>query len=121
MQSWKNHQNIDANYKDQFRLQLPSPEFVDLKDPRTKAFIKTFRKAHGTEPSEYAFAGYDISTFYLKGLLEFGTGFPQHFDEIETDPIHMDFDMRKTGAENGFLNEHYYMLSYEGLQLKMVN
>lgn len=121
MQSWKGHQNIDATYKDQFRLQLPSAEFVDREDPFTKAFIKAFREAHGTDPSEYAFAGYDVSMFYLKGLLEFGTGFPQHFNEIQTDPIHMDFDMRKTGADNGFLNEHYYMLSYEGLQLKMVN
>ena len=120
MQSWKDHQNIDATYKDQYRLHLPFAEFVDIKDPQTKAFIEAFRVAHGTNPSEFAFAGYDVSMFYLKGLLEFGTGFPQFFDKIDAETIHMEFDMKNTGMDNGFLNEHFYMLSYEDLQLKIV-
>ena len=120
MESWKDHDNIDAAYKDKFRLHIPAASFIDVTDEHTKKFILDFRAENGAEPSEYAFLGYDITLYYLQGLLSFGTGFPQYFDRIEARPIHMGFSMKKTGVENGYLNENMFMLSYEGLRLNRI-
>ena len=120
LKSWEGFENIDAHYKDRFKLHIPAERSVEYDDPATSVFVQRFRAAHGTDPSAYAFMGYDISLFYLSALQRYGTGFTGYFDQVEVPTLGMDFDMARTGPESGYVNRHLYLLSYEGLQLKRV-
>lgn len=117
LQSWNDFDNIDADYKDRFELHTPTERFVDLEDEATRAFIEAFRQKHGTEPNQYAFLGYDISLFHLSGLAQFGVGYQQYFDQIQADPLHMEFEMKKAGPQNGYINEHLFLIDYKGFHL----
>ena len=81
-------------------------------------FVKAYRDRFENEPGDYAFLGFDVTFYYGTALMQFGSSFPEHFDQVMTNPLHMSFKLMKTGEENGFRNENVVMLRFqpEGLR-----
>ena len=48
------------------RLHISSSYFVDYSDPRVDAFVKAYRALFRTEPSQFAFQGYDTARFFIE-------------------------------------------------------
>lgn len=56
--------NMNAIYFDDF--------FVDYNDSLTLGFVDDFRLKYGSEPSEYAFEGFDVGWYFLNSLMQYG-------------------------------------------------
>ncbi|MBQ9410075.1 MAG: LysM peptidoglycan-binding domain-containing protein [Bacteroidales bacterium] len=69
------------------RLHISSSYFVDYSNPKVDAFVKAYRALFKTEPSQFAFQGYDTARYFMerctKGVREahgLHTDFSLQFD-----------------------------------------
>jgi LysM repeat protein len=118
MPAWNTMDNLEAAHLNALDVHVPASSFVDLNDPRVEHFIQQYRDRFLNEPGEYAFLGFDVTFFYLQALYLYGPAFPDHFNEVNTAPLHLGFRMRKAGDENGYRNESALMLHYKDMGLQ---
>lgn len=118
---WLEYDFLDATFKERVHLTIPSSQYIDFESPEVIQFIHGFRSRFKIEPSEYAMLGYDIMTYYGKGLNRYGINFPNHFSEIsESGLLDIGFDLSKTGLDSGFENEHVFLLTHQDYYLQPV-
>lgn len=105
-----------------FRVYGLSPEYIDMNDRTVTDWIENYRVTYKSEPDEFAFLGYDVSIFYLSGLMQFGREFRDHLNSIKAPMISHVFDFVSTGVESGFENRHTEIigLTHDGV-LKILN
>ena len=117
MESWLTLDPVAANDLDLLGFMFAANTFADPADPRIDRFAQVFRTRLKSAVDDYALLGFDVTYFYLKALMTQGVEFPEHFELVRTEPLHMGFRMSRTGPENGFRNEHAVMLMQKDLQL----
>lgn len=74
---WKSFETIESNYFHALDLRLAMSYHINYNDSLTVNFINRYRAAFNTEPSSFAFQGYDIMTFFVKAMNRYGKAFPQ--------------------------------------------
>ncbi|MFT3885436.1 MAG: LysM peptidoglycan-binding domain-containing protein [Flavobacteriales bacterium] len=120
LNSWLAMDNLEVTDLVKLGTHIPASTFVDYDDPQVKAFVGRYRDRFQNEPGDYAFLGYDVTMFYVTALMGYGRGFPAHFTEVGTHPLHMAFRFQKAGGpENGYRNENAVMLEYTSAGLKL--
>lgn len=117
---WPAMDNISVPDLGKLSTHVPANAFVDHNDPRVSVFIKAYREKYQNEPGEYAYLGYDIVRFYMAALERYGRNFPEHFNEVSVQPLHLTFRFARAGAENGWRNENAVLLQYKDMELRPV-
>lgn len=121
MEKWLDYHNVDTEYKNRFAVTVPSSTYLDFKGINTQAFIQAFREHFESDPGNdgYAVLGFDVAYFFLGGLMEFGLDFPEHFDEMPREGVHMGFRFESTPT--GCLNRHVFLLQFADYDLMRLN
>ncbi len=97
---------------------ITSAHQVDYKSAETIAFIKSFRKAYHTEPSEYATKGFDTGIYFAKLIADPTFDFKQ-LQNTPFDALHNHFEfVQKKGY--GWINTYVELLQYQDYKLKPV-
>lgn len=104
MPTWMEFENLDAEYMEALHLHFAAPYFVDYNAPATRNFILEYRAAYGGDPSAFAFAGFDVTLFFLQQLKLNGTGFIAKLPEQKGKGLQQDFSFVKSDAESGYEN-----------------
>jgi LysM repeat protein len=120
MPGWMDMESVSPVDLDKLHQRFAASSYVDRTDPRVIAFIRNYRERFNDEPREYAFLGFDVTFYYLSALLQEGRGFADHFKEVNTTPLHMDFRMLRTGPENGYRNDSVLILEHREMGLQRV-
>lgn len=110
---WKNYQTIEPKYYHDLNLQLPQLYYVNYQDGPTKAFVKEYNETFGTEPTPYAFQGYDIACYFTQMLSTYGWGFPVYAPETEAELIQSGVHFVPTATNSGFKNTKGRTISYQ--------
>ncbi len=76
MPKWKNFEIIELEYFHRLNLHLSLQYFIDYNDPKTKDFVSNYWETFNTEPTPFSFQGYDIVTYFVSALSEYGREFP---------------------------------------------
>jgi LysM repeat protein/ABC-type branched-subunit amino acid transport system substrate-binding protein len=123
LDDWIKYENIEAEYKNRLKLRLVVPYFVDYDNPKTKSFLKIYRKEYATEPShyDYGFKGYDVTLFFGRALLDEGLGFPVEFDRLKMQGTAGSYRFGKSTTGKEFENKEAYILEYRDFEIKRVN
>ncbi len=93
-------------------LRYLSNSFIDYANPAVIAFVGSFRTEFGTEPSPFAFQGYDIATYFLKSLQKTGNlsnGFPS---DANKGLLHEDYHFTRVSDFGGFTNDCFTVVEY---------
>lgn len=111
--SWKNFDQIETEYFLQLYLHVFSSSFIDYNEDMVNKFVKTYREEYKTEPEKYAFMGFDITTYFLKALMQYGADFGKCLDKIPVtnylqDAFEFERESKKDGYENTYLNIYRY-------------
>lgn len=112
LDSWRSIPTLDVTALMRLNLHLPASTAVDRNDARVQAFINAYRDRFRNDPGDYAFLGYDVTLFFLQGLMRFGQALPAHLNEVTAEPLHMGFRFGGLGAENGMCNTSAVMEVY---------
>ncbi len=118
LNSWTGMENIEGAKLEAVKATIPVSSYIDYGTPSVQRFVKAYRDRYENDPGDYAFLGFDVTFYYGTALKQFGSVFPEHFEQVHTNPLHMSFKLMKTGEENGFRNENVVMLRFqpEGLR-----
>ncbi len=97
---------LEMDYLNTLKLTMTDASFVNYNDPATIAFIKKYRKKYGSEPSQMAFQGYDVTLYFLNQLWDNGPEMLLMNGENKT-MLSTGFRLAKTvngGYENQFMH-----------------
>lgn len=123
LENWIRYDNIEAAYKNRFKLRLVMPNFVDYTNENTLQFLKKYRNDFKMEPTSYGygFAAYDLMMFFGETLMKYGLGFPSQFEDFEMHGINGNYRFGKSTTGNEYENKAVYVIEYDDYQIKVIN
>jgi ABC-type branched-subunit amino acid transport system substrate-binding protein len=83
-------------------MHVSASYFIDYNNPEVERFVLDYRSLFNTEPSQFAFQGYDIAHYFIKMYSDYGKHFTTKLD-IENPALQSDFKMKKAG-NGGYIN-----------------
>jgi LysM repeat protein/ABC-type branched-subunit amino acid transport system substrate-binding protein len=105
LSSWMGYDNLDLEYLQKLQFHFVTPWYIDYdSSAATTRFLSKYYTAFHGDASMYAFAGYDVSLYFLQALNTYGTNFYQKMPEIKGTGLQQDFDFYRSDAESGYEN-----------------
>ncbi len=121
LESWDNLDAISTADRNRYHVTYPQNTFINYSDERVQQWIEVYRSNYKSEPSSFAFVGYDIMLYYGTGLRNFGSEFPLHFAEIEGDFLASQFNFFRASKDSGFENAGINIVRTDNYQLVRIN
>ena len=90
---------IDSSLYHQCFLHICSPYFADYELSHVKSFVRSYRALYRTEPSQFAFQGYDLTRYFANLVAQYGSRWTHALRQVPGSGIHTDF--RFAPARNG--------------------
>ncbi|MDZ4824415.1 MAG: LysM peptidoglycan-binding domain-containing protein [Flavobacteriales bacterium] len=119
---WENLELIEAKDRNRLHLHYPKVVAVDYNSDRVREWILAYRRKFKSEPTEYAFLGFDMMMYYCQGIQKFGIAFPNHFAEMnQAGLLGSGFTYTKTSDESGFENSHVFILGTDDFEVTLKN
>ena len=75
--------------------------YIDYDNPDVKLFIKKYRALFNTEPTQFAFQGYDVAKYFLGLCAKYGDTWMEHIED--TAMLQSTFDLQPT-ENGGYIN-----------------
>jgi LysM repeat protein len=83
---WQKYEKIEINLFYELKLHVAVPYFTDYKSEAVKRFVQSYRYRYKTEPSQFAFQGYDVMLYFTSAIYHYGKNFegclPFHREEL---------------------------------------
>ena len=84
-------ESIDSSNYHQCFLHICSPYFADYDAEKVKAFVRSYRALYRTEPSQFAFQGYDLTRYFASLVAKYGNRWTRAIRQVDGSGIHTDF------------------------------
>ncbi|TXC81986.1 PBP1 and LysM peptidoglycan-binding domain-containing protein [Luteibaculum oceani] len=120
LEPWLGMDEIDTRNKNDLSLTVSSSHYINYEDRSTLQFIKGHRKKFKSDPGEFTHLGFDVTFYYLKGMLQNGTLFLEELNS-DTNTTSTKFSMLRISNTSGFENKAAYILSYDNYKIKVLN
>ena len=93
-------ESIDSSNYHQCFLHICSPYFADYDAENVKAFVRGYRALYRTEPSQFAFQGYDLTRYFASLVAKYGNRWTRALRQVDGSGIHTDFHFEpaRTGS-----------------------
>ena len=81
-------------------MHICSPYFADYDADDVKSFIRRYRALFRTEPSQFAFQGYDLARYFANLAAKYGNRWTRALGQVNGSGIHTDFHFEpvRTGS-----------------------
>ncbi|MDR3366717.1 MAG: LysM peptidoglycan-binding domain-containing protein [Prevotellaceae bacterium] len=83
---WRKYNKVELNLFYELKLHVAVPYFIDYKTEAVKRFVERYRHTYRTEPSQFAFQGYDVMLYFISAIHRYGKNFegclPFHREEL---------------------------------------
>ena len=113
---WAAVDGLEIDYLVNLKTHVVAPYFIDYTNERVKQFTRAFQSAVKTDPDPLAFIGYDVATFFLTALRNYGTSFPSCMNDMQADLLEAGYRFDRSG-DNGYENQQWKIYYYEKYQL----
>ncbi len=112
IQEFTRLQSIETENLHNVNLRFLSNYFVNYTLPAVSLFMDNFKTEFGTEPTQFAFQGYDIATFFLKSIQKKGN--PAHNIQLESDTglLNTSYHFKKISDFGGYANDNFTVVEY---------
>lgn len=94
--------------------------YIDYESDKVKDFLKKYRALYNTEPTQFAFQGYDLTKYFLELSAKYGDNWKEKLSESPAEMMQSTFrfDRRNHG---GFINNGVRRIIYDkGYQIRKV-
>ena len=108
----RSFETIDATNLYKLGLRVSTPYYVDYTNEATRDFVLKYRALYNTEPSQYAFQGYDVLTYFIATLNDLGDAFFDFVEYYPMDLLQNSIRFVRTEEEGGYLNVHTRDIEY---------
>ncbi|MFA7116759.1 MAG: LysM peptidoglycan-binding domain-containing protein [Bacteroidales bacterium] len=101
---WANLKNIEQKTLHILNTHLYCIYYTDYHNPNTINFVKNYVDIYKCDPSKMAIQGYDITTYFMSALSEYGREFPIYLNNFNKSLIQSDIHFISKSYNNGFIN-----------------
>jgi LysM repeat protein len=110
---WRSFETIDLKYFHTLNLRLVVPFYIDYEKEAVMNFTEKFYERFHTNPSQYAFQGYDTFYYFLQAMMRFGNDFEQYLPQYNPSLLQTDYVFKYAGSySNGLVNVQSSLINY---------
>jgi len=91
---------IDGSAYHQASLHISTSYYVDYDSPAVDSFVKAYRALFQTEPSQFAFQGYDTARYFVSSCARYGHAWTRMLGNNKVSLLHTDFQFSDDGNNN---------------------
>lgn len=113
MSKWKTMESLDIEHFHQLNLKLSVPYNTDFNDPKTDRFVNGYIAAFNTEPTPFAYQGYDIITFFVDVMKRYNKNFPIKIIGQKWKLLQSDVLFTSSEPESGAYNKGLKDIQYQ--------
>lgn len=88
--------------------------YIDYGDIKVESFVCKFRTRYNTEPTDYAFDGFDIGWYFLNALDLYGKEMIDNLPGFKIPLLHTDFDFQRKDDNSGLENNFWHVYQFKG-------
>ena len=107
----RSFESIDAESLYQNSLHVCLSYNINYDKPEVKNFLLKYRAIFHTEPTLFAFQGYDIATYFINLVNEYGYEWKEKLTEAKMNGLQATFDFHKQ-KNDSFINEGVRRIEY---------
>jgi len=100
----RNFETIDASTLYKLSYHFSTAYYVDYTDDATRSFVSNYRELYNTEPTPYAFQGYDILFYFITTMNELGDNFMDFVTYYPKSLLQNRFRFDRSQEESGLTN-----------------
>ena len=97
-------ETIDVEDYHNVNLHVSSPYYIDYDTPEVQSFLLKYRALFNTEPTPYAFQGYDIATYFIGLCAGHDGDLDSILESSDREMLQTDLKFRKSGEGDGYVN-----------------
>jgi LysM repeat protein len=120
-EAWDDMDAINTELRNRFHVTFPKEKFADASNYEVRRWQENYRKKFKTEPIDFSYTGYDVAMYFGSALMQYGSGFPEHWKDIRANTIAGSYDFFRTASGSGFENASVNIIRTENYQLIRVN
>lgn len=96
-----------------------SDHFVDYNDSLVLQFVDDFRMKYDSEPSDYAFEGFDVGWYFLNMLMQYGPHAMGCLPYEHMPLLHTRYYFNKIRYEDGVENRYWNIYQYDSQSVEL--
>ena len=100
----RSFETIEVDNLHNARLHTSLAYYVDYDNARVMDFVKKYRALYSTEPTPFAFQGYDIASYFLGLCGKYGKDWASMLENSEKKLLQTDFRFCKEEGKKGYVN-----------------
>lgn len=99
----RSFETIEAENFHNVNMHVSLGYYIDYSDKDVMDFIMKYRALFNTEPTQFAFQGYDIASYFIRLYSRYGNRWPSKIGDDEMQMLQSTFDCMKTD-DGGYIN-----------------
>ena len=108
----RNYETIEVENFHNTSLHVSTGYYIDYNDPRVQEFLLKYRALYNTEPTQFAFQGYDLAKYFIGLSAKYGNGWLDKLEESDASMLQSTFRFRKIG-KGGYVNTGVRRIIYK--------
>jgi ABC-type branched-subunit amino acid transport system substrate-binding protein len=116
--NWEKFAFLKANLLQRLKTHITSTDKIDYKSADVNAFIRMYRKAYHTDPTDFAIKGFDEGLYFGQLLAREDDSY-RRVEQNDFTGLHNSFHFEKKPGQ-GWVNTHVDILRYQDFELKPV-
>jgi LysM repeat protein len=110
---WRSFETVDIKYLHTLNLHLVAPFFIDYSAEQVQKFVTEFYDKYKTDPSQYAFQGYDTFNYFLRAMMRYGKNFEDYLSDYNPQLLQTKYRFKyNENSANGLVNVESCLIRY---------
>lgn len=107
----RSYDTIEVEHFHKTAMHVSLTYYIDYDDTDVKNFLLKYRALYKTEPTQFAFQGYDIAKYFISLCHKYGKDWPEMLEASEKEMLQSTFRCVKQGT-GGFVNNGVRRIVY---------
>lgn len=107
----RSFETIEVEHFHKTAMHVSLTYFINYEDQAVKDFLLKYRALYNTEPSQFAFQGYDVAHYFITLCNKYGKDWTEKLEETEKAMLQSTFKYVKQGT-GGYTNNGVRRISY---------
>lgn len=108
----RSFETIEVENFHKTNLHVSLTYYIDYNDPRVKNLLMKYRALFNTEPTQFAYQGYDIASYFIELCSKYGKDWQKYLPHEEKSMLQSTFKCMQQG-EGGYVNQGVRRIVYE--------
>ena len=109
----RSFETIEVEHFHKTNMHVSLTYYIDYEDQRVKDFLLKYRALFNTEPTQFAFQGYDIASYFINLCSRYGDRWPEMVGNAPQAMLQSTFRCRKTNEDSGYINNGIRRIVYD--------